>query len=217
VRAHARVRPWFGVTLGFDRLREFGDNVVPGVFPNPGLGPFVFDYDEVRTGVAGGIDFYVTPRLVVGPYLAERFAHTLGGISNGGEWFLSEVGLRAAFRFDSCGGTDCPTATPPSPGTAIESSARIPSERAQPIIDRPLMLPAGVSEVALRSDFTHIAGGSASAAYGFAGSAGIEVGVGKAQIGLDLGLPIEGFTFGSIYGSAAVAVQPQMAMRIDLG
>jgi hypothetical protein len=94
---------------------------------------------------------------------------------------------------------------------------RTATDHPQPIIDRPLVLPKGASEVALRSDFTSIGPAGASAAYGFAGSASIEVGLGKAQLGLDLSVPIEGFTFGSIYGSAAAALQPQMAMRIDVG
>jgi hypothetical protein len=38
-------------------------------------------------------------------------------------------------------------------------------------------------------------------------------GLGKAP----LGLPVEGFTFGSFYGSGALAVQEQIALRFDVG
>ena len=52
---------------------------------------------------------------------------------------------------------------------------------------------------------------------GFAGVAGFEYGAGKGQLGLALALPIQGFTFGSIYGSAAAMIEKQIAVRFDIG
>jgi hypothetical protein len=129
LRPQARVRPWFGLSLGFDRLRKFGEI--------GGFGPFVFNDNEIRGGLTAGIDFYATPRLVVGPYLAGRVAETFGGTSTiegrtqdsrGGAYFPLDLGLRVSFRLDTCGGTvSCPAATNPPPSP--EASATSASER----------------------------------------------------------------------------------------
>jgi hypothetical protein len=85
------------------------------------------------------------------------------------------------------------------------------------VIDRPLVLPAGMNEFDLQGDVTILSGGGASLS-GFAGAAGVEIGLGKAQLGLVMGLPIApDFNFGSIYGSAAAMLARQVAIRVDAG
>jgi hypothetical protein len=85
------------------------------------------------------------------------------------------------------------------------------------VIDRPLVLPAGMNEFGVQGDVTILSTGNVSPS-GFAGSAGFEMGFGKAQVGLALGLPVvPGFNFGSIYGSAAAMLERQVAIRVDAG
>jgi hypothetical protein len=139
LRPHTRVRPWFGVSLGIDRLREFGDSLAPG----PPSGRFVFDKTEIRGGVTAGTDFYATSRFAVGPYLAARLANASGTQNSANQsWVMLDLGLRLSFRLDSCGSTlPCPEATnrpartiesaPPSPAPG-EAEKTVPEARPPP-------------------------------------------------------------------------------------
>jgi hypothetical protein len=128
-RPQAWVRPWLGLSLGYDRLRQFG-------FVE-GFGRFDFEDKEIRGGLTAGIDFYATPRLVVGPYLAARISDstvfggtaTLGrstGDSAGDAYLLFDLGLRVSFVVDTrAGNVSSPAGTesPPSPGALATSAS----------------------------------------------------------------------------------------------
>jgi hypothetical protein len=82
------------------------------------------------------------------------------------------------------------------------------------IIDRPLMLPQNTLELNLLGNVTTQSGFQA----GEAVALGLEVGLGEGQGGIVLALPAApGFGFGSVFGSAAWALDRQLAFRADLG
>jgi hypothetical protein len=85
------------------------------------------------------------------------------------------------------------------------------------LIDRPLILPQGKAEFGLLGNISNWAVFNNSLT-GEAGVLDAEIGLGKAQLGLALALPLNpGFGFGSVFGSAAFAIAPQGAIRLDFG
>ena len=94
----------------------------------------------------------------------------------------------------------------------------------QPILDRPLTLPRGKVDLTLHGTYTNwgtgaSAGGVPGSLTGETLAMGIDFGAtDQAQLGLGVALPINpGAGFGSILGSAAVAVSRSAALRIDAG
>ncbi|HEX4386784.1 MAG TPA: hypothetical protein VH083_27705 [Myxococcales bacterium] len=94
-------------------------------------------------------------------------------------------------------------------------------------IDRPLVLPAGKVELGLLGNLTNwssvtqlftTADPTTASVTGEAGVVGIEVGLGRVQLGAALALPLNpGFSYGSLFGSASIALSPATALRLDFG
>jgi hypothetical protein len=83
------------------------------------------------------------------------------------------------------------------------------------LIDRPLVLPQGKAEFGLLGNVSNWSVGGDSLT-GEAGALGAEIGFGKAQLGVVVALPLNpGFGFGSAAASAAFALAPQTALRLD--
>ena len=85
------------------------------------------------------------------------------------------------------------------------------------LIDRPLILPQGKAEFGVLGNLSNWSVANDSVT-GEAGVLDAEIGLGKAQLGLALALPLNpGFGFGSVFGSAAFAIAPHGAIRLDFG
>ena len=95
----SRLRPWIGVTMGYQHLRLFATEEE--------FGRFATSNSEYRFGISSGADLYVGPILSVGPYAAAKVAAVFPGSTTqrgitysqlGDSYLLAELGLRISFR-----------------------------------------------------------------------------------------------------------------------
>jgi hypothetical protein len=98
------------------------------------------------------------------------------------------------------------------------------AEEPQPLIERPITLARGAIDLTVHGTYTNWATGAAAGAApsSFAGETlalGADFGVtDKAQLGLGVALPINpGAGFGSLFASAAFALDKRTAVRVDAG
>lgn len=95
------------------------------------------------------------------------------------------------------------------------------AEEIQPLLARPVTLPRGAIDITLHGTYTNwgISDYFAPARSGETLALGVDFGATDAvQLGLAIALPVApGFAFGSIRGSAAVALDPRSALRFDVG
>ena len=86
-----RARPWIGLSLGYQRVREFVTEEEFGRFANA--------YDAVLFGAEAGIEVYATRHLSIGPYFAGKAAVNFFS-SFPGTYFVAEAGLRVSFALE---------------------------------------------------------------------------------------------------------------------
>jgi hypothetical protein len=85
------------------------------------------------------------------------------------------------------------------------------------LIDRPLVLPRGAFELNLMGNITN-EDTAATSLTGEVLGLGLEFGLGNAQFGIAGALPVNpGFGVGSLLASAAFALAPRTALRLDFG
>jgi hypothetical protein len=94
------VVPWFGITAGYQRSRAFATDRDDG--------RFFLTVDELRTGLAAGLDLRLWKGFTVGPYIAGKIASGFSGSIHGEQTGISndrggvssallELGFRVGF------------------------------------------------------------------------------------------------------------------------
>jgi hypothetical protein len=93
------VRPFIGLSLGYQRLLLFGNEEE--------FGPFSVGSNQIQIGAEAGLDLYATPGFSVGPYVAATVSRAVSGSSTqrgqtqsdslGGAYLTAELGLRISF------------------------------------------------------------------------------------------------------------------------